>query len=60
MTIGEDIKKYRKNEGMTQEEMTVRLGVNKWEKGGASYMRTMYSRAAGEAITANIRTASLS
>ena len=38
MTIGEVIKKYRKNSGMTQEEMAKRLGVtapavNKWEKG---------------------------
>ena len=39
MTIGNVIKKYRKNKGMTQEEMAARLGVtapavNKWEKGG--------------------------
>lgn len=38
MTIGNVIKKHRKNKGMTQEEMAVRLGVtapavNKWEKG---------------------------
>ncbi len=38
MTIGNVIKKYRKNRGMTQEEMAARLGVtapavNKWEKG---------------------------
>ncbi len=38
MTIGNVIKKYRKNSGMTQEEMAARLGVtapavNKWEKG---------------------------
>ena len=38
MTIGTVIKKYRKNKGMTQEEMAARLGVtapavNKWEKG---------------------------
>lgn len=38
MTVGAVIKKYRKNKGMTQEEMAVRLGVtapavNKWEKG---------------------------
>ena len=38
MTIGEVIKKYRRNTGMTQEEMANRLGVtapavNKWEKG---------------------------
>lgn len=38
MTIGDVIKKYRKNKGMTQEEMAVRLGVtapavNKWERG---------------------------
>lgn len=38
MTIGDVIKKYRKNKGMTQEEMAARLGVtapavNKWEKG---------------------------
>ena len=40
MTIGNVIKKYRKNKGMTQEEMAVRLGVtapavNKWERGGS-------------------------
>ena len=40
MTIGNVIKKYRKNKGMTQEEMASRLGVtapavNKWEKGNA-------------------------
>ncbi len=38
MTIGDMIKKCRKNKGMTQEEMAARLGVtapavNKWEKG---------------------------
>ena len=38
MTIGNVIKKYRKDKGMTQEEMAARLGVtapavNKWEKG---------------------------
>ncbi len=38
MTIGDVIKKYRKNLGITQEEMAARLGVtapavNKWEKG---------------------------
>lgn len=38
MTIGNVIKKYRKNNGMTQEEMAARLGVtapavNKWERG---------------------------
>lgn len=38
MAIGEVIKKYRKNKGMTQEEMAVCLGittpaVNKWERG---------------------------
>ena len=38
MTIGNVIKKYRKNKDMTQEEMASRLGVtasavNKWEKG---------------------------
>lgn len=38
MTIGDVIKKYRKNKGMTQEEMAARLGVtapavNKWERG---------------------------
>lgn len=38
MTIGNVIKKYRKNKGMTQEEMASRLGVtapavNKWERG---------------------------
>ena len=40
MTVGEVIKKYRKNKSMTQEEMSARLGVtapavNKWEKGKA-------------------------
>ncbi len=40
MTIGNVIKKYRKNKSMTQEEMAARLGVtapavNKWEKGNA-------------------------
>lgn len=40
MIIGNVIKKYRKNKGMTQEEMAARLGVtapavNKWEKGNA-------------------------
>lgn len=38
MAIGDIIRKYRKNKGMTQEEMTACLGVttpavNKWEKG---------------------------
>lgn len=38
MTIGNVIRKYRKNKDMTQEEMASRLGVtapavNKWEKG---------------------------
>ncbi len=38
MAIGDVIKKYRKNKGMTQEEMAVCLGittpaVNKWERG---------------------------
>lgn len=38
MIIGDVIKKYRKNNGMTQEEMAARLGVtapavNKWERG---------------------------
>ena len=38
MTIGDVIKKHRKNKGMTQEEMAVFLGittpaVNKWERG---------------------------
>lgn len=38
MTIGDVIKKYRKDKGMTQEEMAARIGVtapavNKWEKG---------------------------
>ncbi|WP_290146241.1 helix-turn-helix domain-containing protein, partial [uncultured Dubosiella sp.] len=38
MTIGNVIKKYRENKGMTQEEMAARLGVtapavNKWERG---------------------------
>ena len=40
MTIGDVIKKYRKNKGMTQEQMAARLGVtapavNKWERGNA-------------------------
>ena len=40
MTIGDVIKKYRKNLGLTQEEMAARLGVtapavNKWEKGSS-------------------------
>ena len=40
MTIGDVIKKYRKNLGITQEEMAARLGVtapavNKWEKGSS-------------------------
>ena len=40
MTIGTVIKKYRKNKGLTQEQMAARLGVtapavNKWEKGGS-------------------------
>ncbi len=39
MTIGDVIKKYRKNKGLTQEEMAASLGVtapavNKWERGG--------------------------
>lgn len=39
MMIGDVIRKYRKEAGMTQEEMALRLGVtapavNKWEKGG--------------------------
>ena len=39
MTVGNVIKKYRKNNGLTQEQMAARLGVtapavNKWEKGG--------------------------
>lgn len=38
MPIGDVIKKYRKNKGLTQEEMAARLGVtapavNKWERG---------------------------
>ena len=38
MDIGSIIKKYRKNIGLTQEEMANRLGVttpavNKWENG---------------------------
>ncbi|MGN1164074.1 MAG: helix-turn-helix domain-containing protein [Candidatus Ornithospirochaeta sp.] len=38
MTVGEVIKKYRKEKGMTQEEMAECLGVttpavNKWERG---------------------------
>ncbi len=38
MAIGDVIKKYRKNKGMTQEEMAICLGVttpavNKWERG---------------------------
>ena len=38
MAIGDIIRKYRKNKGMTQEEMAACLGVttpavNKWEKG---------------------------
>ena len=37
MTIGKVIRKYRKEKGLTQEEMAIRLGVstpavNKWEK----------------------------
>ncbi len=40
MTIGDVIRKYRKNLGLTQEEMAARLGVtapavNKWEKGNS-------------------------
>ena len=40
MTIGDIIRKHRKNKGLTQEEMAVRLGVtapavNKWERGNA-------------------------
>lgn len=40
MAIGDVIKKYRKNKGMTQEEMAACLGitasaVNKWERGNA-------------------------
>lgn len=40
MTVGDVIKKYRKNKCMTQEEMAARLGVtapavNKWERGRA-------------------------
>lgn len=40
MQIGEVIRKYRKNKGITQEEMAGRLGVsapavNKWEKGNS-------------------------
>ncbi len=38
MQIGKTIRKYRKEKGITQEEMANRLGVttpavNKWEKG---------------------------
>lgn len=38
MKIGETIRKYRKEQNITQEEMAERLGVtapavNKWEKG---------------------------
>lgn len=38
--INENIKKYRKQKGMSQEEMAVRLNVvrqtvSKWESGGA-------------------------
>ncbi len=38
MTTGDVIRKYRKNKGMTQDEMAARLGVtapavNKWERG---------------------------
>ena len=41
MTIGDVIKKYRKNKGMTQEEMAGRLcvsapAVNKWENGNSN------------------------
>ncbi|MBM6828733.1 helix-turn-helix transcriptional regulator [Anaerotignum lactatifermentans] len=40
MSLGEVIRKYRKTEGMTQEEMAERLGVtasavNKWERGNS-------------------------
>lgn len=40
MSLGEVIRKYRKTEGMTQEEMADRLGVtasavNKWERGNS-------------------------
>jgi len=40
MQIGEVIRKYRKRQNMTQEEVANRLGVtapavNKWEKGGS-------------------------
>ena len=40
MNIGSVIKKYRKDIGLTQEEMANRLGVtapavNKWENGGS-------------------------
>ena len=40
MAIGDVIKKYRRNKGMTQEAMAARLGVtapavNKWERGNA-------------------------
>ena len=43
MDIGVVIKKYRKEAGMTQEEMANRLGVttpavNKWEPGGQVMM----------------------
>ena len=38
MELGQVIRKYRKEQGMTQEEMAARLGVtapavNKWENG---------------------------
>ena len=40
MSIGEQIKNYRKNVGLTQEQVSKYFGVstpavNKWEKGGS-------------------------
>ena len=46
MQIGSVIRKYRKECGLTQEEMAKRLGVttpavNKWENGNESRYRTV-------------------